>query len=309
MSVLKDRANFNNIIQGLRHTRTSDDNIFVSFSSPRAAGAEQTTRAQTPRTPPIIRLLSEISNEEDLMDSSNALEEEFGGLPSVLLTPTSPNDAKSSKFNILDSSSSARPKKKLRVDNHGSKKLSLQNKLQGLTKSQLINLLDTLVCDRHPELEEEIQQLVPEPDLQAMEARLKTLKRSIYKAFPHRGSHVGSTRDSFNYRRVHSHVIAFKKECIDQGNNLVTSGLWTAVMEYVLMAWSNVDDLPTWDNPAHNTSKSSCFKTLAVQFQQALSNGSFTIQEYKMFQTRLEEACSINKHLQPCLRQVNEILN
>lgn len=77
-----------------------------------------------------------------------------------------------------------------------------------------------------------------------------------------------------------------QKECIGQGNDLVTSGLWKAVMEYVLMAWSYVDDLPTWDSPAHNTSKSSCFKTLAVHFQQALSNGTFSRQEYKIYQAR-----------------------
>jgi hypothetical protein len=77
-----------------------------------------------------------------------------------------------------------------------------------------------------------------------------------------------------------------QKECIDQGNDLVVSGVWKYAVEYVLMAWSYVDDLPTWDSPAHNTNKASCFKTLAVQFQQALTHGTFSIQEYNVLQIR-----------------------
>lgn len=187
MSVLRDRSNFNNIIEGTRHARTPDDNIFVSFSRPRAAGAEQTRRAQATRTPPIIRLFSEISNNEDLMNSSDSFEEEFGGLPSVLLTPTSPNDAKCSKFNIMDSSSSERPKKKLRIDNQGSQnRLSLQNKLHGLTKTQLINLLENLVCDRHPELEE--------VSVRILSAQLKSV--SYLQDFMRTSSFVPSSRST-----------------------------------------------------------------------------------------------------------------
>ena len=49
---------------------------------------------------------------------------------------------------------------------------------------------------------------MPEPDLSELEEKLTYLKRNIYKSFPH--SRWGSNRDAFSFRRVNTHLQAFK---------------------------------------------------------------------------------------------------
>merc|ERR1719414_333067 len=55
--------------------------------------------------------------------------------------------------------------------------------MKGLNQVQLTSLLSSLL-DRHPELREEVRQLMPTPDLTPLEERLNYLKRNIYKALP-----------------------------------------------------------------------------------------------------------------------------
>lgn len=54
----------------------------------------------------------------------------------------------------------------------------------------------------------ELRGLIPEPDLAELEEKLKYLKRNIYKSFPY--ARYGSSRDAFCYRRVNTHLAAFK---------------------------------------------------------------------------------------------------
>ncbi|KAK3711750.1 hypothetical protein QZH41_020140 [Actinostola sp. cb2023] len=285
MAVMKDITSYSNIMDGTRVTSASDDNVFVSFTTLRMRQDEQTrTSQQTSRSvrPPLIRLLSEFSDTSEVATSLDRFEEELSDLPSGLLTPTSPNDVE--KFSS-DCSLSSRPRKKLRIARRDEETL-LNQKLQRLSKANLVEIINTLVSQRHPELQQEVFKLIPEPNLQDMETNLKLFKRNIFKSFPYRGSHVGSTRDVCNYRRVHSHIVEFKKMCIDQGKQLLEGCLWKIAVEYVLMAWSHISDLPTWDSPSHNSCKTSCYRTLAVQFQKALTQGSYTMKEYQHLRTR-----------------------
>lgn len=57
-------------------------------------------------------------------------------------------------------------------------------------------------------LYKELRGLIPEPDLSELEEKLKYLERNIYKAFPY--TRYGSSRDAFCYRRVNTHLAAFK---------------------------------------------------------------------------------------------------
>ena len=54
----------------------------------------------------------------------------------------------------------------------------------------------------------ELRGLIPEPDLSELEEKLKYLERNIYKSFPY--TRYGSSRDAFCYRRVNTHLAAFK---------------------------------------------------------------------------------------------------
>ena len=62
---------------------------------------------------------------------------------------------------------------------------------------------------------------------------------------------------------------------MEQGRLLVVAGCWETVIQYVLMAWECVHQLPDWDNPSHNALKLSCFRTLATQCMVAIRQGGF----------------------------------
>lgn len=67
----------------------------------------------------------------------------------------------------------------------------------------LFNLINIFIF-----LYKEIRGLIPEPDLTELEEKLKYLQRNIYKSFPY--TRYGSSRDAFCYRRVNTHLAAFK---------------------------------------------------------------------------------------------------
>jgi len=140
--------------------------------------------------------------------------------------------------------------------------------LRGLSHDQLVGLLEDLMTD-HVDMVEEVCDRLPSPDLKPLEERLNYLKRNIFQSFPS-SKLLGSNRDAFCYRRVFTHISAFKKECLDQGRALVASEQWHAMIEYVVLAWSYIRLLPDWDNAAHNKMKAQCFTGLAGLCMQAI---------------------------------------
>ena len=52
-------------------------------------------------------------------------------------------------------------------------------------------------------------------------------------------------------------------------------GQWASVLEYVVLAWDIVSVTPLWDNPVHNTSRSSCFKHMASSVVRVLKIKDF----------------------------------
>ncbi|XP_054264374.1 uncharacterized protein LOC128987517 [Macrosteles quadrilineatus] len=143
--------------------------------------------------------------------------------------------------------------------------------LKALTSEQLISIIQNVISN-HPDLEEEIKQNMPAPDLEPLEERLNELKHNIYKSLPN--SRLTSKTDSPAYSRAAIHVLAFKKCVLEQGRKLVESQQWTAVIEYTQMAWRYVRATPLWDNPPHNAARRQCFKTLAVQCMTAFKRSS-----------------------------------
>ncbi|EDO45244.1 predicted protein [Nematostella vectensis] len=313
MSAMKDITNRSPSTRCPRRSNSSDDDIFVDFSTPVSRSLRSTRRRNT--SPPGLGLRgqnfasnSERIVEEDGRTSRLSFTPELISMPSVLLTPTTASEeGKRSRFSSF-SLESCRPRKKLRLDVTETSENTLQDTLQNLSKQQLVELISGFISERHPELSQEFENILPEPDLREMEERLRVLKRNIFKAFPRRTRSVCSSRDAFSFRRVNSQILAFKKECIDQGKSLLSSKLWKAVVEYVFMACSYVDDLPVWESPAHNCSKNNSFKMLALQCKTALTKGEFTLEELNEYQQRLDVICSSNEHFCPCLKQVKSLI-
>ena len=64
------------------------------------------------------------------------------------------------------------------------------------------------------------------------------------------------------------------------------SEAWRAVIEYVVLAWKYVSDLPDWDNEDHNKSKRQCFKNLAAQCMTAIKKSAFEKEQYREIKNR-----------------------
>ena len=79
-----------------------------------------------------------------------------------------------------------------------------------------MDVLNELIIKR-PEIEDDLRECLPKPDLGHMEERLNYLKRNIFKALPN--TRLESKTDSMAYSRVAQHLLAFKKELIDQGKH------------------------------------------------------------------------------------------
>ncbi|XP_068686194.1 uncharacterized protein [Montipora foliosa] len=281
MSVMKDITNLTNFASEDSHESSPERDIFIS-QVPR--------RKRTSKQAALDRFLT---NEDELSGKSESETDEAA--QSAFMTPE------------VEPRKKEKPQKRKRLRLGGNSRtvgptsLALSVTLNGLSKSQLVDLMTTLVTERHPDLEQEVRGLVPEPDLTELEEKLKYLQRNIYKSFPY--TRYGSSRDAFCYRRVNTHLSAFKKECVSQGNTLVSSQLWESTVCYVLMAWTYVDGMPNWDNPAHNKSKEQCFKSLAVQCKKALTKlkNSLTQDKCQDLLERMQEACEQNNELQPCV--------
>jgi hypothetical protein len=145
--------------------------------------------------------------------------------------------------------------------------------LKALTKAQLLALL-TDVMQAKPEVVQEVEKRLPEPDMVHMEERLRNLKRNINRSLPN--TRLESKTDSMAYNRVCSHLVTFKKAVLDQAKNLTEACAWRSVIDHVVMAWAYVKATPVWDNPTHNNIRRSCFKALASNCMLALKKSTWT---------------------------------
>ncbi|XP_013788424.1 uncharacterized protein LOC106472333 [Limulus polyphemus] len=177
--------------------------------------------------------------------------------------------------------------------------------LKALSHNQLIELLQELMTSI-PDLKKVVGERLPSPDLQPLEKNLNNLQRNIYKSFPN--TRWGSNRDDFCYRRVRTHLEAFKKACIQQGRQLIESQQWGAAVDYVMLAWSYVRHLPDWDESTHNCIKAQCFKTLSTQCMTSVKKMAMDIDEVEDIVERLQEMVQDSETILPCLKYSQSLL-
>ncbi|CAH1796662.1 unnamed protein product [Owenia fusiformis] len=184
--------------------------------------------------------------------------------------------------------------------------IPLTTELSGLSKDQVVFLLGTIVSS-HPELEEEVRDLLPAPDLRPLEENLRYLRKNIYKAIPDRK--FGSmSRDSPSFKRVKTHLETFKRTLTDQGKELLHAQQWEASIDYSLLAWKYVSELPDWDYESHKQIKIQCYKNMAAQCMSALKKSTLEKEYYHSIKPKIESASKIYAEIGLCLPQIDKIL-
>ena len=193
--------------------------------------------------------------------------------------------------------------KKFRVDPTASG-FNPEIAMKGLNQQQLTELLSSLL-GRHPELRDEVAQLIPAPDLVPLEERLNYLKRNNYKALP--STRLESKTDSLAFNRVSTHLATFKKGVLDQLKPLLEAEQWIAVLDYSVLAWGYVKATPVWENPSHNNTRKTCFRSLAAASMTALRRGQFSKEELAGIRTKLAKLQADSEEVVVCLKYIEDM--
>lgn len=174
--------------------------------------------------------------------------------------------------------------------------------IKAISKKQLENLVEKLVMN-HPELRDEIADLMPTPDLNPLEERLNYLKKNIYKALPN--TRLESKTDSLAYNRVSVHLQSFKKCVVEGARGLADGAQWLSVVDYSIIAWGYVKGTPVWDNPPHNSTRRSCFKYLATSIMKALREGNFSREQLSAIRAKLQPLKVDSDEVMVCLKFID----
>ena len=175
--------------------------------------------------------------------------------------------------------------------------------IKGLSHGQLVGLVSSLL-HTHPELVAEVHQLLPAPDLGPLEERLSYLKKNIYKALP--STRLESKTDSMAYNRVSLHLTTFKKAVLDSMRGLLEAEQWLALVDYTVLAWGYVSATPVWENPAHNNTRRTCFKSLAASAMTALNKGSFTRDQVEDIKKKMLKLREGSDEINICIKHIEE---
>lgn len=196
--------------------------------------------------------------------------------------------------------------KKIKLDRPLDASISeISDSLKACTSNQLITVIQKLLSKR-PELEQDLKDIIPKPDLRPLEVHLMYLKRNISKAIPI--NRLCSKTDAIAYHRAAAHLVNFKKTVTDHGRRFVESKQWDVVMDYVIMAWKLVHLIPVFDNPSHNLPRRQCFKFLASQCLSALKYGNFSSEQLSFFQTKMKNFVTDSDEIKPVLSQLESKL-
>lgn len=71
-----------------------------------------------------------------------------------------------------------------------------------------------------------------------------------------------------------------------QGQNLLDSQHWTAVIQYVFAAWAITKELPEWKNQGMHSTTQKCYKHLTEFCIEALRNGTFSPNSINLFREK-----------------------
>jgi len=177
--------------------------------------------------------------------------------------------------------------------------------VRGLAHSQLVNLI-TDIIKMNPKIRDDVVNLLPEPDLISMEEALNSSKKNIFKSLPN--TRLESKTDSMAYNRVATHLSAFRKVVSEGVKRLQSGEQWTALLDYTIIAWGYVQATPVWDNPAHNSTRKTCFKNLACAALTALKTGRFTVQQLKQVRVKFDKLAPKTSELEVCIKHMDDLI-
>ncbi|OQR78902.1 hypothetical protein BIW11_02644 [Tropilaelaps mercedesae] len=141
--------------------------------------------------------------------------------------------------------------------------------LHSLNKGQLKGLLQRAMLD-----ETVRTQLAPHisvPDLARMETKLQQRLRAVQAAQRGTGRHQSLPSPPKFAKKLHPILDEFRQKIASHVESLLKGEQWISGVEYVLLAWPYVRQLPEWREQVQNRSRLACFKLLASLLASCLS--------------------------------------
>ncbi|KAG0209641.1 Tethering factor for nuclear proteasome sts1 [Mortierella sp. GBA30] len=161
------------------------------------------------------------------------------------------------------------------------KKKSVNKLIAPLSRSQLVNLISTLV-EGHPQLLEDITNLVPRPTVAAVQPMLASLETKLQEAFPY--TKWGPGRDDYSFNRVKPALEELVETLVDYTNHFTSPPEFpTTSFSFLHIATEVCYRLPTWDNAVNNEHKTNLYKTLEEYWIKAIQDASSKLEEGKMY--------------------------
>ncbi|XP_070509622.1 uncharacterized protein [Chironomus tepperi] len=186
--------------------------------------------------------------------------------------------------------------------------VSLKTLLKGLSQEQLIEIISG-VASKDAQLEKNIRDNLPLPDIRPYEEELCELRKNITKSSPRSRLSIQSKSDGAAYSRASLHLTAFKRALINHCKVLRDSQHFDALIDYVMMAWTYVRGLPIWDEANHNLIRKDCFKLLTLHARHSLKHGSTSLgtERIKNFRNKLKSMVIDFDELEKCKEALNAI--
>ena len=158
------------------------------------------------------------------------------------------------------------PEKKLKTTTktfNNNDVLSANNPLKlakALSRDQLLKLVSDLAAEDQGRL----TSLLPRPDIRARVSSLTYHMHNLHRAVP--ATRLVRRAESHLAARTKVHWAVFRKVLSDDLGELVESGHWDTVTEYILAAWEVVTMTPVWEESVHNNTRNTCFR-LTTSYQ------------------------------------------
>ena len=134
------------------------------------------------------------------------------------------------------------------------------NPAKALSREQLLRLVSDLTLDDPGR--RRLESLMPRPDITSRISGLTYHMQNIHRALP--VTRLARSTETHLSSRTKVHWAVFRKVLSDDLGELVESGNWDTVTEYIMAAWEVVTMTPVWEENVHNSTRNGCFRLLAL---------------------------------------------
>ncbi|KAK6950668.1 Tethering factor for nuclear proteasome sts1 [Daldinia eschscholtzii] len=163
-----------------------------------------------------------------------------------------------------------RPSKKVRANELAGRPLSLPRLLETLDITQLRTVLQT-ICERQPEIGEEVVKSAPKPSVDCALQVLKEYQDKLRDAFPY-----GDSSSDYTYYRVKQQLIALIDALVDFTHQFLPPNETSAnlSLQYLDGATKVAHSLPDWESQSHRHHKENVYYEISQAWALVINEAS-----------------------------------